>query len=82
MQNHKTYLHGFQGKCDLWHIQIRCFMENEFLFYQIKDDGLGISVQELENLKLVFGRKCGIKISSQEGAGTVILMKYYINSCL
>ena len=35
-----------------------------------------------QRLKLVFGRKCGIEISSVEGQGTVILMKHYINSSL
>ena len=46
-----------------------------------RNEKVGISNVN-QRLKLVFGRKCGIEISSVEGQGTVILMKHYINSSL
>lgn len=98
-----SIVHGFKGRPAPWHITIQCCLEEDYLVYQIEDNGLGIQKAELEalnevflsdkidrsekvgvsnvnqRLKLVFGRKCSMSISSTPNRGTTFTIRHIIN---
>jgi len=78
--------HGLEPKIDGGTIKVIAKVEEQHLFFSIKDNGVGMENIEkayagygiknvIERIGLFYGRECGVKLISQEGKGTMVTIK-------
>ena len=61
-----SIVHGFSGQEPPWEISIRCRIQDDFLVYEVSDNGCGITESDLQSLNAILSSD---KIDRNEKVG-------------
>lgn len=51
-----SIVHGFKGKDSPWNISVRCYLESDFLVYEISDNGTGMDTDTINMLNSILNQ--------------------------